>query len=315
MLVADPVQIFGNKSIVSMKDLSKDEILYLLDVAEQVKRVQQKPALQGKILASCFFEPSTRTKLSFEAAMKRAGGSSIGFSDQSTTSVSKKETLHDTVKIVGQYADVIVLRHPLEGAARFASEVSNKPVINAGDGANQHPTQTLIDLFSIRESQGKIDQLHIGFAGDLRHARTIRSLVQACALFNMRFYFIPTQGLDLSNQMYQELKKRRMLFSIHDSLETVLPKLDILYMTRIQEERFVGGNKHDPQQAYTLSFDALTNVKPNFRVLHPLPRVKEIDPLIDDTSHAYYFHQSQNGIFVREALLRLILGVYDDAAA
>lgn len=299
---------FAGKSLLSMRDLAKEEILSLLDKTRQIKKQPFEKCLQGKILASCFFEPSTRTRLSFEAAMKKCGGNVIGFAEGSSTSSSKKESLYDTMKILGQYTDVLVLRHPLEGAARCAADATGKPVINAGDGANQHPTQTLIDLYSIRESQGRLDNLNIGFAGDLRGARTVHSLVQACVLFNMRVYFVPFHGLVPSPQTYEDLKRQGVLFSIHRSLQEVLPKLDILYMTRVQEERLGKETVYTPSNGYDLTLSLLKSAKSTMKVLHPLPRIREIDPQIDATPHAYYFNQAENGLFVRAALLQLILG-------
>lgn len=240
--------------------------------------------------------------------MKRLGGDVIGFAEPKSTSTAKKETLYDTIKVIGQYADVIVLRHPLDGAARFAAEATDKPVINAGDGSNQHPTQTLLDLFSIRECQKRLEGIHIAFSGDLKNARTVHSLVQACSLFNMRMYFCAYPGLDLPKHMYDELKKRSILFSLHNSLTDIIPKLDILYLTRVQEERMGHVPEHSGHREYTVTSTMLSHAKPSLRILHPLPRVKELDPQIDQMPFAYYFDQSQNGVYLRQALLSAILG-------
>lgn len=295
-----------NTDVISMRDFERDEILAILDKAEEMKQITKPDALRGKILASCFFEPSTRTRLSFESAMQRLGGSVIGFADAKNTSTAKRETLYDTMKVMGQYADVIVVRHPLDGAARLAAEASGVPVINAGDGSNQHPTQTLLDLFSIRECQNRLDGLHIAFVGDLKHGRTVHSLVQACSLFNMRLYFVAHPGFDLPKSLYDELKKKSILFSLHPSLEDIMPKLDIVYLTRLQEERFA----HEAcDEGYSFNPSVLKFAKPTMRILHPLPRVTEhLDPAIDHTPHAYYFEQSQNGLYLRQALLTILLG-------
>lgn len=299
---------FKNRNIISMKDFSKEDILSVLDHADALKKYPQPDLMKGKLLASCFFEPSTRTRLSFEAAMKRMGGDVIGFSEASSTSASKKESLYDTIKVVGQYADIVVLRHPQEGAAHEAAQATDKPIINAGDGANQHPTQALLDLFSIKECQQKLEGLHIAFAGDLLHARTIHSLVQACSLFNMRLYFVPRQGLELPKYMYDELKQNRVLFSIHPSLQEILPNLDIVYLTRVQLERMEQKGEARQKDEYLVNLANLARAKPTLRILHPLPRVAEIDPEVDKTPYAYYFNQSQNGLYLRQALLNMILG-------
>lgn len=299
---------YHRRDIISINDFKKEEILEILHLAKERKSAAQPPILQGKILASCFYEPSTRTRLSFESAMISLGGAAIGFADGETSSLSKHETLYDTIKVIGQYADVIVLRHPLEGAARLAAEATDKPVINAGDGANQHPTQTLIDLFSINETQGRIDNMHIAFTGDLKYGRAVRSMILASALFNMRMYFIAHPGLELPESILDELKKRSILFSIHTTLEEVLSKVDILYMTRIQKERISSlGLNFIPSKKLRLTSSKLQGAKSSMRILHPLPRVDELDHAIDHTPHAYYFEQAKNGLYVRETLLRLLL--------
>lgn len=297
---------FRLRHIISMRDLTREDICHLLDAAQRAVAAPARSRLQGKLLGSCFFEPSTRTRLSFEAAMKRLGGDIIGFADGKGTSLSKRESLHDTIKVISQYVDALVIRHPWDGSARYASEIAGVPVINAGDGSNQHPTQTLLDLFSIRASQGRLDELHVAFCGDLKHARTIHSLVQACALFKMRLYFVPRPGLESASSVYDELKSKSVLFSIHPSLEAIIPKLDVVYMTRVQEERQTEFFR-TPEDEYDLTLRMLEKCKPNLKIMHPLPRVREIDPQIDETPFAYYFTQSQNGLYVRQALLQLIL--------
>lgn len=294
----------AGRDLVSMADLSKREIEEVLDTALEIKRHGAPQDLcKGKILASCFFEPSTRTRLSFEAAMLRLGGSVIGFSDSASTSTQKGESLSDTIRIVSNLCDLIVIRHSAEGSARAAADVSVKPVINAGDGANQHPTQTLLDLFTIRELHGKIDGLHIAMMGDLRFARTVHSLALGLAHYAARLYFISSQELALPEEVSQSLRKAGVKFSYHEDLTEVLPKLDILYMTRRQKER-----SSLPEKApFVLRKSHLDQSKESLRVLHPLPRVTEIDLSIDALPQAAYFQQAANGLFVRQALLSLIL--------
>lgn len=264
--------------------------------------------LQGKILASCFFEPSTRTRLSFESAMHRLGGSVIGFSESIATSTSKGESLKDSIKIISHYADVLVIRHPNEGAAQLASEISPIPVINAGDGAHQHPSQTFLDLFTIMESQGKLDHLHIAIAGDLKYGRTVHSLAQGLIPFKPRLYLISPAGLEMPKEVCNQLKESGVKFSFHQGYDEVLSKLDILYMTRIQEERFPHKLEYElVKNTYTLKLEHLKTVKSNLKILHPLPRNNEIEAAVDDTPYAYYFQQAQNGLVVRQALLSLLL--------
>lgn len=303
-----PLSTFRNRSVISMRDFSVADILTILDFTKVIEENPSAYSLKGKLMASCFFEPSTRTRLSFEAAMKKPGGDVIGFSDAQSTSTTKKETLHDTIKVIGHYADVIVIRHPLDGAAAHASASTDKPVINAGDGSNQHPTQTLLDLYAIRESQGRLNNLHIAFTGDLKHARTIHSLVQAASYFNMRMYFVAPAGLELPRQIADDLKRRSILFSFHPHLIDIMPKLDILYMTRVQEERMATTFLHSHLSDHILTSAMLDHAKPTMKVLHPLPRVREIAPDVDNTPHAYYFEQARYGLFIRQALLTLILG-------
>lgn len=293
--------------LISIADLSRDDLELVIQTALTLERHPQPDLLKGSILASCFFEPSTRTRLSFESAMLRGGGSVIGFSDPASTSTKKGESLSDTIRIVGSYADVIAIRHPQEGSARAAADATPKPVINAGDGANQHPTQTLIDLFSILAAQGKIDSLHIALAGDLKFGRTVHSLSQALAHYSVRLYFVSPESLSLPDSAQRELRKKGVKFSFHSSLDEVLPKIDILYMTRIQKERFA--TLGEPfENTCLLKKRHLEHVKPNFRILHPLPRIDEIEICIDQTPFAYYFQQAAYGAVIRLALLSLLLG-------
>lgn len=295
------------RSLISISDLSKDEILAILKKADEMKKKTPKELLKGKILASCFFEPSTRTRLSFEAAMIRLGGNVIGFSDSACTSAQKGESLHDSMKVIGNYADILAIRHPKDGSARVAAEATNKPVINAGDGSNQHPTQTLLDLFTIKECQGKLKALSIAFVGDLKHGRTVHSLCHAAAHFDMRLFFVSPEQLALPDEICSALKKQGIKFSFHRTLEEVLSKADILYMTRIQNERLNPSQRESFKDAFRLTENMLAKAKKNLKVLHPLPRVNEIESAVDKTSHAHYFQQAENGLYVRMALLSLIL--------
>jgi len=300
---------FKGKSIISINDLSKSEMLHILKHAEELKKKPQPALLKNKVMASCFFEPSTRTRLSFETAMERLGGSVMGFADGKVSSAKKGETTWDAMKIIGGYADVIAMRHPLEGAARRSSEATNKPVLNGGDGANQHPTQTLLDLFSIKECQKKLSGLTVAIAGDLKYGRTTHSLAQALAKFNTRLYFVAPDELQMPKYIQEELKKAGVKFSLHDKIENIVNKVDILYMTRIQAERFADQMEYERvKNAFILTASMLSKVKPNMRVMHPLPRVNEIDIDVDKTNHAYYFEQAENGLYTRQALLGLTLG-------
>lgn len=292
--------------IISVRDLSLEQIQHILALTAKMKAEKPSDLLKNKIIAHCFFEPSTRTRLSFETATLRLGGNVIGFASDDTTSVKKGETLQDTIRVISDYADLIVIRHPNEGAARLAAEISNKPVINAGDGANQHPTQTLVDLFTIQECQQRVDNLSIALVGDLKYGRTIHSLVQACMLFDIRLFLVAPPTLALPESTCDALKNAGIRFSFHQTLEEVIPKVDIIYMTRIQQERFHQGSAA-VEKPYILTAAMLEKAKPNLKVLHPLPRVNEIDIAIDRMPQAHYFEQSANGIFVRQALLSLLL--------
>lgn len=302
----------AGKDLISITDLSREEIEIILKIAKKIKPASSPNLLKGKILASCFFEPSTRTRLSFETAMLRLDGSVIGFSEPGSTSAQKGENLSDTMKTIGNYADIIVIRHPEEGSAKLAADATDIPVINAGDGANQHPTQTLIDLFTIEQCQTKIEDLNIALAGDLKYARTIHSLSLALALYAVRLYFVAPHPFHLPDSISHELRKKGVKFSFHEKLEEVIPKVDILYMSRIQKERF-------PEQAKVfenpcrLSKIDLEKAKKNLKILHALPRLDEIEAGIDETPFAYYFQQSKNAVPVRMALLSLILGKLDFA--
>lgn len=298
--------LYGS-DIVSMQDLTLPRIQLILDTAAKLKAESPPQLLKNKIIAHCFFEPSTRTRLSFEAATLRLGGNVIGFSSDEALSTRKGETLYDTIKVVSEYADLIIIRHPKEGAARLTADVSNKPVINAGDGANQHPTQALLDLFTIQECQQRLDGLSIALVGDLKYGRTIHSFAQACMLFNIRLFLVAPDALALPESICDTLKKVGVRFSSHQSIEEVIPKVDILYMTRIQQERFSESEYQAIRKQYVLTPDMLSTARPNLKILHPLPRVNEIEVGVDETPYAHYFQQAANGLYVRQALLSLLL--------
>lgn len=299
--------LLHGEDIISMQDLSLEQVQQILSKAEQLKNNPVPDLLKNKIIAHCFFEPSTRTRLSFETATYRLGGQAIGFSSGEGTSIRKGETLQDTMRVISDYADLIVIRHPKEGAARLAADVSHKPVINAGDGANQHPTQALLDLFTIQECQNKLDGLSIALVGDLKYGRTIHSFAQACMLFDIRLFLVSPDALALPDSLCNELKTKGIRFSFHQSLEEVIPKVDILYLTRIQQERFSDVEFQSIKNKFILTPSMLQKAKPNLKILHPLPRVNEIEIGVDKTPYAHYFEQAANGVFVRQALLTLLL--------
>ncbi|MCK4531707.1 MAG: aspartate carbamoyltransferase, partial [Candidatus Aenigmarchaeota archaeon] len=294
---------------ISIRDLSKNEILHVLKTAKKIERKPNPNLLKGEVMASLFFEPSTRTRLSFESAMRRLGGEVIGFAEPGTTSLKKGETLWDTIKMAERYADVIVMRHPVEGAARLAAEAAGVPIINGGDGANQHPTQTLLDLYTIQKAKGKIERLKIGFLGDLKYGRTVHSLAIALSHFNTALYFISPEALKMPDSYLEELDSKGIQYYEETDLLKVSKKLDILYATRIQKERFPDPLEYKKYAGvYKLNRSILPHIKPSLKIMHPLPRVDEIHPELDDTKHALYFEQAGNGVPVRQALLSLVLG-------
>lgn len=296
------------KNIISIPDLSRSDLELILQTAQSLKQTPQPELLKNKVVASCFFEASTRTRLSFETAVQRLGGTVIGFDSGGNTSLAQKgETLADSVKVISSYADAFFMRHPQEGAARLASEFTSIPVINGGDGSNQHPTQTLLDLFTIYETQARLDKLNIAFVGDLKYGRTVHSLAQALSLFDCNFYFISPEALAMPEYIIEELNDRNITYSLHSSIEEVIDELDILYMTRVQKERFDETEYQHMKSAFLLNASMLNNVRDNLKVLHPLPRIDEINKDVDDTPYAYYFQQAQNGVYARQALLALLL--------
>ncbi|MFW5781686.1 MAG: aspartate carbamoyltransferase [Candidatus Muiribacteriaceae bacterium] len=305
---------FLGRDIISINDLSRPDIEFLLDKAhliESMPESEKKELLRGKVIASLFFEPSTRTKDSFTAACLKLGGSIVGFTDTSQTSLKKGESLFDTVKMYEQYTDCVVMRHSIEGAARYAAESISIPVINGGDGANQHPTQTLLDLYSIRKVQNSIDGLNIAVAGDLKYGRTVHSLAMALSLFdNCTLFFVSPDSLKIPDHYKQILSERGVIFSEHTDISEVIENVDIIYMTRIQAERFPDKTDYEKVKGfYVLKRSMLDFAKDNLKIMHPLPRVDEIDTDVDSTEFAYYFEQAANGIPVRQALLSLLTGV------
>ncbi|MCX6307005.1 MAG: aspartate carbamoyltransferase [Bacteroidetes bacterium] len=301
-----------NKSLVSINDFTREEHIRILELAGAFEKRPKQRILEDYVVATLFFEPSTRTRLSFESAATRLGARVIGFTDSSSSSVTKGESLRDTILTVSNYCDIIVMRHPREGSARFASEVATVPVINAGDGANQHPTQTLLDLYSIRKTQGSLDNLNVAFVGDLKYGRTVHSLVQALCNYNTTFHLVSPLELKLPSAVKMSIKERNLEYTQSTDLQEVISKVDILYMTRIQKERFSDPLDYEKvKNAYVLRNSMLDTAKPNLKILHPLPRVNEITTDVDNNPKAYYFTQALNGVFVRQALLASILGVVE----
>ena len=297
------------KDLVTIETLPKKEIEHLLEMTAEFEAHPNRNILNGKVVATLFFEPSTRTPLSFETAAVRLGAKVVGFNDPKVTSTSKGETLNDTIQIVSNYADVIVMRHFLEGAATYAAEVSRRPILNAGDGANQHPSQTLLDLYSIMQTQGKLEGLTINMVGDLKYGRTTHSLLQAMSHFCPRFIFTSPEELKMPKEYKAFLDSKGIPYEETASLEEHLDDCDILYMTRVQQERFTDPMEYERvKDVYRLSASMLSNVKPGMKILHPLPRITEIDQDVDDTPYAYYFKQAENGLYVRMAIISYLLG-------
>jgi aspartate carbamoyltransferase catalytic subunit len=299
--------------IISIRDLSKSKINHILKVSKDMEKKEgrRNKYLNGKILATLFFEPSTRTRLSFETAMERMGGNSIGFSESGTTSISKGESLKDTIKTMESYADAIVIRHPQEGSARLAANVSSIPVINAGDGSNQHPTQTLLDLYTIKRETGSLKK-NIALIGDLKYGRTAHSLAYALSMFGAKMTFISPKGLEMPEEVIFDLSKFNTKIEETNDLEGAIPNCDVLYVTRIQQERFPDPEEYEKVKgAYKITLKTLESAKKNSIILHPLPRVDEIAPEVDGTKHARYFKQVHYGLPVRMALLGFVMGALD----
>ena len=303
------VNYYG-RDIISIHNLNKKDILHVLCNAKKMKAQSYPNLLNGYTMASCFFEPSTRTRFSFESAMQKLGGKTLGFYNDNLLSMKKGESLTDTIRAIGTYSDIIVLRHPLEGAAQLAAEATSVPVINAGDGANQHPTQTLLDLFTIQECQKQLENLSIALVGDLKYGRTTHSLAQALTHFNARLYFVSPQHLEMPEHVCDDLRKHGIKFSFHQHIDQVINKIDILYLTRQQNERVTSTSPSMSMENCSLNINYLKNVKPNLRILHPLPRLNELPREIDKTHHAYYFEQVENALYVRQAILALLLSKF-----
>lgn len=299
------------KHLVSISHCSAEDIMRILDRATLFERNPNRDFLQGRVVATLFFEPSTRTRLSFETAVCRLGGKVIGFSDASTSSSTKGETLKDTIKIVSNYADAIVMRHYLEGAAQYATEVSPVPIINAGDGSNQHPSQTLLDLYSIRQTQGSLEQKTIVMVGDLKYGRTIHSLIEGMQPFSPRLIFVAPKELALPEEYRSYCREHNIPFEeVTEFTSEVISEADILYMTRVQRERFSDPEEYERvKNVYILDRELLRLAKPNLKILHPLPRVQEIAQEVDDHPAAYYFRQALNGLYVRQSILSEVLGI------
>lgn len=301
---------FKGRDIISIKSLAREEIDYVFKVARRMEPLVGKGSrmLQGKILATLFYEASTRTRLSFESAMHRLGGSAIGFAEAEIASVRKGENLADTVRTVENYADVIALRHPLEGAARLAAEFSEVPILNAGSGSEEHPTQALLDLYTMVKERGKVDGLKVAMVGDLRYGRTVHSLAYALSLYDVELFLVSPETLRMRREVLQTIKER-IVVTERTSLEKIVPSVDVLYVTRIQKERFPDAAEYmKVKGCYRVDVQGLAEAKKDLVVMHPLPRVDEIAPEVDETPYARYFQQVRNGIVVRMALLALILG-------
>jgi aspartate carbamoyltransferase catalytic subunit len=298
-------------SLVTIANLTKEKIEYLVEMAQEFEKYPNRKILEGKVLATLFFEPSTRTRLSFETAANRLGARVIGFTDPKVTSSTKGETLKDTIIMVSGYADIIVMRHYLEGAALYASEVAPVPVVNAGDGANQHPTQTMLDLYSIYKTQGTLENLNIHLVGDLKYGRTVHSLLMAMRHFNPTFHFIAPKELAMPEEYKQYCREHGIKFVEHEDFnEDIISQADILYMTRVQRERFTDLMEYERvKDVYVLKAAMLEKAKENMRILHPLPRVNEIAYDVDEDPHAYYFQQAKNGLYAREAIICDALGL------
>lgn len=296
---------------VTIANLSKEKILYLIEMAEEFEKHPNREILKGRIVATLFFEASTRTRLSFETAANRLGAKVIGFSDAKVTSATKGETLKDTILMVSNYADVIVMRHYVEGAAQYASEVAPVPIINAGDGAHQHPSQCMLDLYTIYKTQGTLDNLNIYLVGDLKYGRTVHSLIMAVRHFNPTFHFVAPAELAMPEEYKLYCRQHGIKYVEHtDFNEDIIADADILYMTRVQKERFSDLMEYERvKNVYILKNDMLSKAKPNMKILHPLPRVNEIDYDVDTNPHAHYIQQARNGVYAREAIICDVLGI------
>ena len=300
-----------NRSLVTLAGHSREKIEYLIRMAQEFEKYPNRRILAGKVVATLFFEPSTRTRLSFETAANRLGARVIGFADPKVTSGTKGETLKDTIMMVSSYAVVIGMRHYLEGAALYASEVAPVPIMNAGDGANQHPSQTMLDMYTINQTQGTLDNLNIYMVGDLKYGRTVHSLLMAMRHFNPTFHFIAPDELAMPTVYKRYCDEYGIKYVEHQDFDAdTISDADILYMTRVQKERFADLDEYERvKDRYLLKKDMLCKARPNMKILHPLPRVNDIEYSIDDSPYAYYFQQAQNGLYARQALICDVLGI------
>jgi len=305
-------QCFKGRSIISMRDFTTEEILAILDLARSFE-TETRPLLQGKILGSLFFEPSTRTRISFDTAMQRLGGSVIGFVDPKSTSLEKGESLRDTIKVVEGYCDVILIRHPFDGAARLADDTTFLPVVNGGDGANQHPTQTFLDLYTLKKAKGRLEELKIAFVGDLKFGRTVHSLVETMARFDPKIHLISPPSLKMPLHILENLEEEGVAFREGVDLDEIEADVDVIYATRIQKERFSDFMEFERvKNAYLLDKSILDRMSGDVSIMHPLPRVNEIHSNLDDYEGSLYFRQAHNGVVMRKALLALLLGACDE---
>lgn len=298
------------RNFISMKDFTREEILEILNIAEELHENPDPNLIGDKIVSSLFFEPSTRTRLSFTSAAYRIGAKVLGFDSPDATSLKKGESLRDTIKMNEVYSDVIVMRHPVDGAARFAADIAKVPVINAGDGANEHPSQTLLDLYTIKEAMGKIDGIKVAFVGDLKYGRTVHSLSKALSMFKCEFFFVAPDIIQIPKHILDYLDSKNIKYSLVDDYKEILNDVDVLYMTRIQRERFERLDEYEQvKNVYTINKETIQGkCKENMIILHPLPRVDEIDIDLDETKYAWYFKQAANGVPVREAMISIALG-------
>jgi aspartate carbamoyltransferase catalytic subunit len=301
----------SKKNLISITDFSKEEYLKIMELSQKFEENPNQSLLKGKVVATLFFEPSTRTRLSFETAINRLGGKIIGFSDSNSSSVSKGETLHDTIKMVSNYADLIIMRHPLEGSARYAAEIADVPVINAGDGANQHPSQTLLDMYSIKKTQGRLDDINLFMVGDLKYGRTVHSLLMAMSQFkNPIFNFVAPPELAMPDEYKLFLTNQGIRYYEHLEFNEIINQADIIYMTRVQKERFIDPVEYEKvKNVYILKNEMLAGTKPTVRILHPLPRINEIHTNVDSNPKAYYFTQARNGVYTRMAIISHLLNL------
>jgi len=304
---------FKNRDILSTRDLTKEEIDHILKTAERFDRNphEYSDLMRGKILALVFYEPSTRTRMSFETAMKRLGGDVINLGAVEASSIAKGENLCDTIRIISGYADAIVLRHPKDGASKLAAEVSPVPVINGGDGAGHHPTQTLLDLYTMRK-EGKLKNVKIALVGDLKYGRTVHSLIYALTLYDAEITLVSPKELAMPGDIVEDIRRAGGKIRETSDLREVIPEVDVLYMTRIQKERFPDPDEYRRVSGiYRLTPELLEEAKEDLIIMHPLPRVDEIDPRVDRLPQAKYFEQARNGIPVRMAVLSLVMGVLE----